>query len=148
MTICPSQDIAKLGTVRSRELSQGGRKVLMYWPFWIVCIITVPSYTQKISEYEKETQNNKKERGWINKYRKGTQKIIILPRTHVSEKIPILKFEIVFHFVRCPLSLTNKTSKIPKHNPVSLSFFPSVLCYFCKKSYTNNKEFLSFYPFL
>ena len=30
MTTCPSQDIAKLGMVRSRELSQGGRKVRIY----------------------------------------------------------------------------------------------------------------------
>jgi len=29
-TIWPSQDTARLGTVNRRELSQGGRKVLMY----------------------------------------------------------------------------------------------------------------------
>ena len=73
----------------------------------MVCIITVPSYTQKILENEKRKEEQKKEKKLSKrkKYGKGTKKNDYSTKdTCTLGKIPILKFQV----------LTTKTSKIPK----------------------------------
>ena len=74
----------------------------MYWPFWMVCIITVPSYVQKILEKEKEEEQKRKESDqetWGgNRENDYSTKDI-----GTFGEISILKFQIAFYFITCPL---------------------------------------------
>lgn len=110
-TIWPSQDTARLGIVSRRELSQGGRKVLTYWPFRIVRTITVPSCSDQIqlSCYSADTLPQHAER--VFKYRENTLKALkSLTRDQDSWALGILDEE-AFPSRPCTIGMWKNKSK-------------------------------------